>query len=499
MQRAMVIVMGIGFARRPASLDRRHIQIAAQLDGIAVADRAIAVFLFVDEDGIVGIESGMRCGKDETPGLAQQAAGGTEERRNGRNVHQGHCAGDGIKLTFTQSQQRCFVGGIKNMVLNARRAASLRQPNQRFAEINGGDTSALLCQTPRQNAVAAADIQRPFARLELEKLQYRRLDQTAMKRVALAALHSIPELRLAVPQCPTFVVQPFRIHPDPLQQISDYMPPGHKCKVCLESQPGLTHNHSSSVHMSRTRRPMEEILIFALVGLLVGLSKGGLGGPVPVALCVPLMTLIIAPQDAVGLILPLLLFADAFALYFYWKQWDRRYMLLMLAPGLIGAVCGTFVLKDIDAVTLKRVIGGLTLLAVAFKIASSHLSPLAYTPHRWHGWFAGWASGFCSALANVGAPPFTAYLLLQPTMTPRAFVGTTTLFFAIINLTKLPGFMALGILDMPKLLGIGWVFVIIPLAILLARALITRIQPRAFEWLMIIPLLALSISLLFFS
>ena len=79
-----------------------------------------------------------------------------------------------------------------------------------------------------------------------------------------------------------------------------------------------------------------------------------------------------------------------------------------------------------------------------FKIASDRLASLAYQPRKWHGYFAGWASGFGSTLANVGAPPFTAYLLLQPKMTPRRFVGTTTLFFAVMNLTKVPGFIALG-------------------------------------------------------
>ena len=38
---------------------------------------------------------------------------------------------------------------------------------------------------------------------------------------------------------------------------------------------------------------MAEIFLLALVGILVGFSKGGLGGPVPVALTVPMMTLII--------------------------------------------------------------------------------------------------------------------------------------------------------------------------------------------------------------
>lgn len=242
---------------------------------------------------------------------------------------------------------------------------------------------------------------------------------------------------------------------------------------------------------------MEETLLFAVVAILIGFSKGGLGGPVPVALTVPILSLIIEPQEAISLILPLLIFADVFALYFYWKQWDKGLMALMLVPGLIGVAVGAFILKDIDAVTLKRMIGGLTLVALSFKIGSERLRRLAYHPQTWHGWFAGWASGFGSTLANVGAPPFTAYLLLQPNMTPRVFVGTTTLFFAVINLTKLPTYITLGILDLSKLAAIAWVFILIPLAIAAARAMIDRINQRTFEWIMMAPLLILSIFLLF--
>ncbi len=241
---------------------------------------------------------------------------------------------------------------------------------------------------------------------------------------------------------------------------------------------------------------MEETVIFALVAILIGFSKGGLGGPVPVALTVPILSLIIEPQVAVGLILPLLIFADVFALYFYWKQWDKKLMAQMLVPALLGVALGAFVLKDIDAVSLKRIIGGLTLVALSFKIGSERLRRLAYQPRSWHGWFAGWASGFGSTLANVGAPPFTAYLLLQPNMSPRVFVGTTTLFFAVINLTKLPSYITIGILDLSKLLAIAWVFILIPVAIAVARAMIDRINQRAFEWMMIAPLLMLSIYLL---
>lgn len=267
----------------------------------------------------------------------------------------------------------------------------------------------------------------------------------------------------------------------------------------LERRSVFTYNCWSVVANERSHRSVEEILVFALVGILIGFSKGGLGGPVPVALTVPLLTLIIDPQVAVALVLPLLIFADGFALRIYWKQWDRHHIKLMLVPGLIGVVVGTLVLKEIDTVTLKRVIGGLTFVALAFKISSDSLASLRYVPRKWHGYFAGWASGFGSTLANVGAPPFTAYLLLQPTMTPRRFVGTTTLFFAAINLTKVPGYVAIEIVSIERLVSVAWVLFLIPPAVLLARYLIDRVNQKVFELLMMVPLAVLSVYLLLFS
>lgn len=244
---------------------------------------------------------------------------------------------------------------------------------------------------------------------------------------------------------------------------------------------------------------MEEIAVFALVGILIGFSKGGLGGPVPVALTVPILTLNTDPQVAVALVLPLLIFADIFAIKIYWKQWDRQYIKLMLLPGLVGVIVGALVLREIDAITLKRVIGGLTLLALAFKVSSDRLASIEYNPKEWHGYFAGWASGFGSTLANVGAPPFTAYLLLQPSMTPRRFVGTTTLFFAVMNMTKVPGYFAIDLFEIDRLIDVAWVFVLIPPAVLVARYLIDHINQQVFEWLMMIPLFLLSTYLLLFS
>lgn len=238
-------------------------------------------------------------------------------------------------------------------------------------------------------------------------------------------------------------------------------------------------------------------MILVIVGLLIGLSKGGLGGPVPVALTAPLLSLTMPPAQAIGLVLPFLMFADLFALYVYWRKWDMFYIRLMLPVAVIGVIIGTTLLATLPDEVMRQVLGIFTLVAVAYKLASNTLKSVTYTPRNWHGYVAGGASGFGSALANVGAPPFTAYMLMQPDVTPKAFIGTTTLFFFVVNLLKLPGFIAADVLDIDTLLEVGWLVVVIPIGVWLGYTIVGRINHKVFDWLMTAALFLLGLSLLF--
>lgn len=145
-------------------------------------------------------------------------------------------------------------------------------------------------------------------------------------------------------------------------------------------------------------------------------------------------------------------------------------------------------------VIIKLLLGIFTLIVVVYKVASSRLKAIRYEPRNWHGSLAGWASGFGSALANVGAPPYTAYMLLQKIHDPVVFVGTTSLFFAIVNALKLPFVLASrNILDLHLLASILWAFPLIPVGAWLGRKFVAIINPRIFEQIMLILLLLLSL------
>jgi len=166
----------------------------------------------------------------------------------------------------------------------------------------------------------------------------------------------------------------------------------------------------------------------------------------------------------------------------------------MLPTGVVGALAGTFLLAELSPNALRVVLAIFVLLIVAYKFISDRISQWRYQPQAWHAPAAGALAGLASGMFNNGGPAFNSYLLLQKYQ-PRPFIATTALFFALLNLLKVPGFLYTGVLNVPLLLSLWWVFLFIPLGIVAARWLVTRLNQQAFEWI-VIGLLILASALL---
>jgi uncharacterized protein len=248
--------------------------------------------------------------------------------------------------------------------------------------------------------------------------------------------------------------------------------------------PGLDHD------------PIFVAVVIALLGFLIGVTKGGfnvLGG-----LLTPVLSLVVPVSTAVGILLPMLIVGDVFAIYMYWREWDVALVRKMLPAGIIGALVGTYLLATLSANALRIALAIFVLILVAYKFSSDRLARLAYQPRRWHSPVMGGLAGLASGMFNNGGPAFNSFLLLQK-LPPRIFIATTALFFALLNLIKVPGFLVTGVLDVPLLLSVWWVFLFIPLGIWAARWMITHLNQQAFEWVIMGLLIVSSVILLWQS
>lgn len=240
---------------------------------------------------------------------------------------------------------------------------------------------------------------------------------------------------------------------------------------------------------------MNLILIVSIVALLIGFSKGGMGAALGI-LATPLLSQVMPVANAIALALPLLLIGDVFALWMYWNTWDWRYIRLMLPAALVGIVIGTALLVTLPDDVMRRVLGIFTLIFVVYKLVGNEYIATHYHPRPWHGVIAGGVSGLGSALANSGGPPYTAYMLLQ-NLKPTVFVGTMTLFFAIVNALKVPGLILADRFHLDQLFAVAWVIPLLPLGVWLGRWLVKRVNALAFERVMLATLFIASMVLLF--
>ena len=226
-----------------------------------------------------------------------------------------------------------------------------------------------------------------------------------------------------------------------------------------------------------------DTLILGIAALLIGLSKGGIGGPLPTMLATLLISQRTSVATAVALAVPLLMVGDAFALVTYWRTWDREHSWALVPGGAVGVGIGLFLLRGLPDRSLRVGLGVAGLVVTGYKIFSHWRGREHYQRKAWHGPLAGLLSGVASAMLNAGGPPITSYLLLQP-ITPTTFMGTNTLFFAIVNLLKLPGSLAAGVVEPTAL---AWSLVFCPLVavgVYVGRWFIARVRPDVFDHLM---------------
>ena len=138
---------------------------------------------------------------------------------------------------------------------------------------------------------------------------------------------------------------------------------------------------------------------------------------------------------------------DLSAYLAYRRHWDRAQMRVILPAGIVGIAVGALVFKLLDEDWIRILIGT---IAVGFVAHSLRRRVVAYRATRAKGYFWGGAAGFTSFVAHAGAPPLSVYLLPQR-LDPAVLVGTSVVFFTVVNIVKLVPYTMLGLLDVRNL------------------------------------------------
>jgi hypothetical protein len=247
---------------------------------------------------------------------------------------------------------------------------------------------------------------------------------------------------------------------------------------------------------------------FALCGILVGLSKTALPGAG--ILAVPLIALIVPAKTSVGLLLPLLIFADLFSAAYYRRQAQWSHLLRLLPAALLGILVGWRLMNHLDDRRLSPLIGLIVLVMLALRARSLFFSasvpsnrpdshrPVPHRPdfHRPFAYGMGFAAGITTLLANAAGPVMTLYLLSM-NLDKHKFVGTAAWFFFVVNWLKVPFLLSLGLMTPGSLWADLYIFPAVAAGALAGILLLNHIPQRLFETLAILLSAAAAFKLIF--
>ncbi|MCF7960315.1 MAG: sulfite exporter TauE/SafE family protein [Pirellula sp.] len=226
-------------------------------------------------------------------------------------------------------------------------------------------------------------------------------------------------------------------------------------------------------------------LLLAIAAFGIGITKSGFSGVSMVH--VILFAHVFGARESTGIVLPMLIAGDIFAMTVYGKHANWKYVRRMFGPAMIGVVAGWLLMFRLDEKYYRPLIGtiilGLTVLQI-IRIWKEEW--LADVPHaRWFAWSMGILVGLTTMLANAAGPVFGLYLLAIG-LPKMEFVGTAAWFFLLLNISKIPFSWSLGLIRLDTLALNAALMPLIGLGLWIGTMVVRRIPQKLFDSLILI-------------
>ena len=212
--------------------------------------------------------------------------------------------------------------------------------------------------------------------------------------------------------------------------------------------------------------------------ILFGLSKGGFSGLGSLAM--PMMSLVASPVRAAAILLPILIVQDWVGVWAFRRDFSPRNLAILVPSAPIDVGLGWLLAARVSDDAVRLAVGLISIGFVDYMLIRDRLGRAPVEkPGVPSGVLWGSVAGFTSFVSHTWAPPFQVYVMPQY-LEPRVFAGTATIFFAAVNLIKVPPYFLLGQLSRDNLFVSA---ALIPVAVLSTFAgvwLIRRVSADRF-------------------
>lgn len=181
--------------------------------------------------------------------------------------------------------------------------------------------------------------------------------------------------------------------------------------------------------------PIQWILA-AICGIIIGMSKTGISGAGLIA--IPVLAGVFGGKQSVGILLPMLIIADVFAVWFYNRNANWNFILKLLPWTFVGIIIATVVGNSINDDLFRLLIGIIVLSGIVLLVYKDLKGNKLELPgKKWFSSILGLGSGFATMIGNASGP-LMSYYLLSMRVPKNIYLGTGAWFFLIINVIKMP-------------------------------------------------------------
>lgn len=168
---------------------------------------------------------------------------------------------------------------------------------------------------------------------------------------------------------------------------------------------------------------------------ILGISKSGIKGIA--VIIVTLMALAFGAKESTGILLPLLVAGDAFAVIYYHRHAQWKYIVAFLPWMVLGILIGTVIGKDLPESAFKISMSVIILVTVIMMYWWDRKQSKKVPTHWAFSGFIGTLAGITTMIGNL-AGDFSNIYFLAMRLPKNEFIGTAAWLFFIVNLIKLP-------------------------------------------------------------
>ncbi|MEC7755642.1 sulfite exporter TauE/SafE family protein [Roseivirga sp. UBA1976] len=178
-----------------------------------------------------------------------------------------------------------------------------------------------------------------------------------------------------------------------------------------------------------------DIVTITTAAFVLGLSKSGIKGIS--IIIVALMALVFEARASTGILLPMLIVGDVFAVIYYNRHAQWKYLFRLMPFMMAGVIVGTIAGDHMSAHAFRKSMALVIFISVIIMFWWDQRKSKKVPQHLSFAGVMGLTAGFTTMVGNL-AGSFANIFFLAMRLPKDAFIGTTAWLFLIINLFKVP-------------------------------------------------------------